>query len=84
MLHNIAQRQQPESLSAKQDTQDTQETQEQPPRSLSSLPSISPSAPPTSSSSSSTVRVPRGTFVYASAPARIDLCGGWTDTIPIT
>ncbi|KAG0312383.1 hypothetical protein BGZ99_009544 [Dissophora globulifera] len=30
------------------------------------------------------VPVPRGTFVYASAPARIDLAGGWTDTIPIT
>ncbi|KAI1317028.1 hypothetical protein EDD11_009094 [Mortierella claussenii] len=30
------------------------------------------------------VSVPRGTFVYASAPARIDLAGGWTDTIPIT
>ncbi|KAF9432199.1 hypothetical protein BGZ76_011141, partial [Entomortierella beljakovae] len=30
------------------------------------------------------VIVPQGTFVYASAPARIDLAGGWTDTIPIT
>ncbi|KAF9092884.1 hypothetical protein BGX29_010249 [Mortierella sp. GBA35] len=29
-------------------------------------------------------KVPLGTFVYASAPARIDLAGGWTDTIPIT
>ncbi|KAG0306564.1 hypothetical protein BGZ97_000702 [Linnemannia gamsii] len=29
-------------------------------------------------------KVPIGTFVYASAPARIDLAGGWTDTIPIT
>ncbi|KAF8978154.1 hypothetical protein BGZ46_006768 [Entomortierella lignicola] len=28
--------------------------------------------------------VPLGTFVHASAPARIDLAGGWTDTIPIT
>ncbi|KAF9403441.1 hypothetical protein BGX21_004202 [Mortierella sp. AD011] len=30
------------------------------------------------------VLVPQGTFVYASAPARIDLAGGWTDTPPIT
>ncbi|KAG0057009.1 hypothetical protein BGZ83_002247 [Gryganskiella cystojenkinii] len=30
------------------------------------------------------VVVPRGTFVHASAPARIDLAGGWTDTTPIT
>ncbi|KAI7829414.1 ribosomal protein S5 domain 2-type protein [Gamsiella multidivaricata] len=28
--------------------------------------------------------VPRGTYVSASAPARIDLAGGWTDTTPIT
>ncbi|KAF9109196.1 hypothetical protein BGX27_007874 [Mortierella sp. AM989] len=28
--------------------------------------------------------VPRGTFVHAVAPARIDLAGGWTDAIPIT
>ncbi|KAI8348576.1 ribosomal protein S5 domain 2-type protein [Mortierella sp. GBAus27b] len=30
------------------------------------------------------INVPRGTFVFASAPARIDLAGGWTDTMPIT
>lgn len=35
-------------------------------------------------SSSSPPVVPRGTFVHASAPARIDLAGGWSDTIPIT
>ncbi|KAG0207410.1 hypothetical protein BGX28_001349 [Mortierella sp. GBA30] len=29
-------------------------------------------------------KVPQGTFVHASAPARIDLAGGWTDTSPIT
>lgn len=29
-------------------------------------------------------KVPLGTYVYASAPARIDLAGGWTDAIPIT
>lgn len=35
-------------------------------------------------SPSKPVVVPQGTFVHASAPARIDLAGGWTDTIPIT
>ncbi|GJJ75377.1 fucokinase [Entomortierella parvispora] len=82
MLLNTAQRQQSDSLSAAE-----QDTEEQPSRSLSPLPSASPDAATAttlSSSSSSTVKVPRGTFVYASAPARIDLCGGWTDTIPIT
>ncbi|KAF9942134.1 hypothetical protein BGZ65_008779 [Modicella reniformis] len=33
--------------------------------------------------SQGSVVVPQGTFVHASAPARIDLAGGWTDTIPI-
>jgi hypothetical protein len=36
------------------------------------------------SPSNGPVVVPQGTFVHASGPARIDLAGGWTDTIPIT